>query len=74
MRDLGVQLNSDLNYKSHVEQNVAGASKLAWVFQDKNQMCHENNLEVFDPAQNGLMPSTLDFECLLESVQHHFTS
>ena len=28
LRDLGVQLSSDLGFKSHVEQTVAGASKL----------------------------------------------
>jgi hypothetical protein len=44
---------------------VAGAADCSWsiqvgwlgaeIFQEKEQSCHEDIMEVFDPAQNGLL-------------------
>ena len=83
LRDLGVQLSSDLSFKLHIEKTVAGASKLAgWGLRS----FRSRNKAVMKTIWKSLVQPKLDYCSQLwspgdqesinkiESVQRHFTS
>ena len=83
LRDLGVQLSSDLSFKVHVEKTVAGASKLTgWGL----RTFRRRSMNVMKTIWKSLVQPKMDYcsqlwspgdqESInkLESVQRHFTS
>ena len=83
LRDLGVQLSSDLSFKLHVEKTVAGASKLAgWglrSFRRRSKLVMKTIWKCLvqpklDYCSQLWSPGDQDSINKLEAVQRHFTS
>ena len=83
MRDLGVQLSSDLSFKGHVEKTVAGASKLTgWGLRTFRRRSMNAKKTIWksliqpkmDYCSQLWSPGDQESINKLESVQRHFTS